>query len=176
MRPSLDDWTRTNKAAALVAIAALSMLVWQGMRTVVLNPLPRPAAADRAGLPALVAEKPVLQDGTMVLRAVARNPLRHDRRRAAGRYRPPDALTEAEPKIALPPPPQLSVVGVAVGSRHRQLAALSIGQRDSRLLAVGDTVHGFAVTVINRDQVLLARSDTVLTLAVPDPFRKVASP
>lgn len=176
MRPSLDDWTRVNRAAALSAIGAVSILVWHVVVTVILDPLPRPLAGERTYSTPTIQGVPVLGDGALILRTVARNPLRSDRRRAAGRYRPPGAQPDVEPEVPMPPPPQLNVVGVALGSRHRQLVALTIGQTDSRLLSVGDTVHGFAVTMIKSDQVSLARSDTVLVLPVPDPFREAITP
>lgn len=162
-----------------MAGAALLVLVWQAHAALTLSPLPR-AAGDSPALDVpMLDERTAPEDETLIVQTVAQNPMRESRRRAAGRYRLPGESVEAmdvEPESDLSPPPEFAVAGVALGPGQQSFVALLVNRSDSRLLSVGDTVHGLSVSKIGRDQVSLARPDTTIVLVVPDPFRQVASP
>jgi len=160
----------------LLAGVALSILVWQARAAIVLTPLPRVTVnAGTLAIPVL-EDQNLPADDALIVQTVAGNPFREDRRRAAGRYRLPGETVETEPESALPLPPEFGVTGVAVGSGRRSLVALVLGRSESRLLCVGDTVHGFSVSEVSREHVSLERQDTTIVLPVPDPFRQATNP
>jgi hypothetical protein len=166
----LDGWTPANRAALAVAAASalLCLSAWSGARR--LAPLPEEGAAVPAeAMPQVAARTPDASDA-QILRAVARDPFRPDRRRPPGRYRMPGEAAPPEPQPvfdygeAAPILPAFTLLGTVDLGGGRGMAALGGAGGDSRIVRVGEEIEGFRVLRVGNGTATLSNGDTTLVL------------
>lgn len=166
----LRDWPRHNRAALLLFLAGAGWAVVSLVGAVLLEPLPEaepgpPTASIR------IADQSAAPQTPLIIKAVASNPMRPDRRRAPGRFG--QVIETLTPEKA-PPVPKFRVAGVARQTRGADLAAIAIGREPPRLVRQGDTIQGFRLLSVDSDSVHVARADTSVGLLIPghEPVRK----
>lgn len=164
-----DGWTAENRAA-LAVLAASALLLGSavyGARRIA----PAPEAGEAralAQMPDVAARAPASE--TQILRAVARDPFRPDRRRPPGRYRMPG--TEPPPSapstdFGYSPPvaaPVFTLLGTVVLGDGRGMAALAGLGGESRIVRVGEEMDGFRVVRVGNGTATLTNGDTTLVL------------
>lgn len=171
-------WTRPDRLAALLLVAALAVLGASIAGALHVGP-PVPAADASSGArPSGVAPDTrvaaAAQDGDAparatqaahaVLAAVARDPFRPDRRRAADRYRLPGEAFVVERPARRAPLPALRLVGTASFGDGGGFAALALHGRAPLLVPVGDTLAGLRLVRVDTGSAMLEGADTVLLL------------
>lgn len=166
----LAGWTPANRAAlaATVASALLCLSAWSGARRIA----PLPESGDpvpAAAMPDVAARPPAASDA-QILRAVARDPFRADRRRPPGRYRmpgeppPPEPQAPAYEYAATPVLPAFSLLGTVVLGDGRGMAAMGGQGGESRIVRVGEEIEGFRMLRVGNGTATLSNGDTTLVL------------
>lgn len=166
----LDGWTPANRAAlAVTAVSALLCLsAWTGARRLAELPDEGVAVAPEA-MPQVAARTPDATDA-QILRAVARDPFRPDRRRPPGRYRMPGEPAPAEPQpvfdyaAAAPIVPAFTLLGTVDLGGGRGMAAMGGQGGESRIVRVGEEIDGFRVVRVGPGTATLSNGDTTLVL------------
>lgn len=164
-------WTQENRIAlaVLAASALLFASAVHGARRIA----PAPEAGEAravARMPDVAARAPAASE-TQILRAVARDPFRADRRRPPGRYRMPGSEpppAQADPAgFGYTPPmasPVFTLLGTVILGDGRGMAALSGQGGESRIVRVGEEMDGFRVVRVGNGTATLTDGDTTLVL------------
>lgn len=165
----LDGWTPGNRAAlAVAAVSALLCLsAWNGARRLAELPDEGVAVAPEA-MPQVAARTPDATDA-QILRAVARDPFRPDRRRPPGRYRMPGEPAPVEPQpvfdyAAAPAVPAFTLLGTVDLGGGRGMAAMGGQGGESRIVRVGEEIEGFRMVRVGPGTATLSNGDTTLVL------------
>jgi hypothetical protein len=162
-------WTPANRIAlgALAGAALLLFSAYAEARRV--EPLPpRPAARRAAAMPEGRPRAAAGSDAA-ILAAVARDPFRPERTRAAGRYRMPGEAVPSVPMAPVAPPApvwNLRLLGTVV-LPGGGLAAIAGQTGESRVVRVGQEIDGFRLVRVTPGKARLEGNDTTLTLEMP---------
>ena len=96
--------------------------------------------------------------------------------------RPPPVVPAPEVHVAVPqapppaPPPDLEVSGVIVGPDARSVIVHHAQDTTPTYLSVGSQIDGWTVSAIRSREVVLQHDTRSVTIGLPDPSHRVATP
>lgn len=163
-------WGVSGRLALVAVILSTVVGVVTAVGAWRLDPLPSVTPADTPELPFLtVPERHRPAPRSVVIAAVAKDPFRADRTRPTARYQLPSDRFTGGRTAAVPRPrlPTISLVGVALLSDGKGLAAVRVRGSPPRLLRIGDNVEGLVLLHVDPGSVTLTGQDTTIVLRLP---------
>lgn len=171
-------WSRANGIAVLGVVAAATILA-HAVAGIDHERGPTPAVGVLPQLErpvSLPAAKPELESPEpaalhrQVLKVIAANPFRPDRRRGTERYRPPGTpLADTAAPTSTAQPVRFRIVGIASQQNGDGLVAVQIERGPAKLLRVGNEIDGYTLVQIDRSQAHFAGRDTTFVLKLSSP-------
>ncbi|MDH3291124.1 MAG: hypothetical protein OEO20_04075 [Gemmatimonadota bacterium] len=167
---SVRRWGVSAQIALAAVVLSIVLAAVAAVAAVRVEPQPVVTVGDPPeSLETAVPERRQAAPESVVFAAVARDPFRAERTRPAVRYQlPGDRLPEmraaAGPRQRLP---IISLVGIAVLSDGKGIAALQVRGRPPRIMRVGDTIEGLELVGIDSVAATLTGSDTTIVLRLP---------
>jgi hypothetical protein len=148
------DWASTNAARGAIAALAVSALValWTLVHAVRLEPVPRQAAPQFAGVGALSAPAPA--PAVDVSAAVETDPFAADRSAPAHRYAAPGEEGDEAAAARAAPAEEPVVLGTALSDAEHSFATVRLGDDRSVILHAGDKIGEYTVKSIGRGGVV----------------------